>query len=52
MIEVSLDSDATINPWDLPSGELRPSNDQLSYLKNLTRHMLGENTPQTSISIC
>jgi len=45
MIEVSLDSDATINPWDLPSGELRPSNDQLSYLKNLTRHMLGENTP-------
>ncbi len=45
MIEVSLDCDATINPWDLPSGELRPSNDQLSYLKNLTRHMLGENTP-------
>ncbi len=45
MIEVSLDSDATINPWDLPSGEFRPSNDQLSYLKNLTRHMLGENTP-------
>jgi hypothetical protein len=45
MIEVSLDSDATINPWDLPEGELKPSNDQLSYLKNLTRHMLGENTP-------
>ncbi len=45
MIEVSLDSDATINPWDLPGGELKPSNDQLSYLKNLTRHMLGENTP-------
>ena len=45
MIEVSLDSDATINPWDLPQGEMKPSNDQLSYLKNLTRHMLGENTP-------
>jgi len=45
MIEVSLDSNVTINPWDLPKGELRPSNDQVSYLKNLTRHMLGENTP-------
>ncbi|MGF7181511.1 hypothetical protein [Tunturiibacter psychrotolerans] len=45
MIEMSLDSDATINSWDLPKGELRPSNDQISYLKNLTRHMLGENTP-------
>jgi type IV secretory pathway VirB4 component len=45
MIEASLDSDATINDWDLPKGELRPSNDQLAYLKNLTRHMLGENSP-------
>ncbi|WP_188555448.1 TraG/VirB4 family ATPase [Edaphobacter dinghuensis] len=45
MIEVSLDSDATINPWDLPNGEMSPSNDQLAYLKNLSRHMLGENTP-------
>lgn len=45
MIEVSLDSDATINPWDLPRGESSPSNDQVSYLKNLTRHMLGEHTP-------
>ncbi len=45
MIEMSLDSDQTINPWDLPKGESRPSNDQISFLKNLTRHMLGENTP-------
>ena len=45
MIEMSLDSDQTINPWDLPKGEERPSNDQISFLKNLTRHMLGENTP-------
>jgi type IV secretory pathway VirB4 component len=45
MIEVSLDSKATLNPWDLPRGETPPSNDQLSFLKNLTRHMLGENTP-------
>ncbi len=45
MIEMSLDSDQTINPWDLPRGEIKPSNDQISFLKNLTRHMLGENTP-------
>ena len=45
MIEMSLDSNATTNPWDLPKHELTPSNDQLSYLKNLTRHMMGENTP-------
>src|SRR5216683_1245259 len=45
MIEMSLDSDQTINPWDLPRGELKPTNDQISFLKNLTRHMLGENTP-------
>jgi hypothetical protein len=45
MIQMSLDSDQTINPWDLPKSEDKPSNDQLSFLKNLTRHMLGENTP-------
>lgn len=45
MVEMSLDSDQTINPWDLPTGESTPSNDQISFLKNLTRHMLGENTP-------
>lgn len=45
MIEMSLDNDATINPWDLPKGDLKPSNDQISFLKNLTRHMLGEHTP-------
>ena len=45
MIEMSLDSDQTINPWELPAGETRPSNDQISFLKHLTRHMLGENAP-------
>src|SRR6266851_634887 len=45
MIDVSLDSDATINAWDLPRGDLRPNNDKVSYIKNLARHMLGENTP-------
>ena len=43
MIAMSLDSDQTINPWDLPEGEREPAKDQVAFLKNLTRHMLGEN---------
>lgn len=42
MITMSLDTDQTINPWDLPEGEREPSKDQVAFLKNLTRHMLGE----------
>jgi hypothetical protein len=41
MITMSLDADQTINPWDLPEGEREPSKDQVAFLKNLTRHMLG-----------
>jgi hypothetical protein len=43
MITMSLDANQTINPWDLPVGEKLPSKDQVAFLKNLTRHMLGEN---------
>ena len=42
MITMSLDSEQTINPWDLPAGEREPAKDQVAFLKNLTRHMLGE----------
>ena len=42
MITMSLDSDQTINPWDLPKGETGPTKDQIAFLTNLTRHMLGE----------
>jgi hypothetical protein len=42
MVTMSLDTDQTINPWDLPEGEREPSKDQVAFLKNLTRHMLGE----------
>jgi type IV secretory pathway VirB4 component len=45
MIEMSLDSTQTINPWDLPKGDSVPSKDQLAFLKNVVRHMLGEHTP-------
>jgi hypothetical protein len=42
MITMSLDTDQTLNPWDLAEGEKGPSKDQVAFLKNLTRHMLGE----------
>lgn len=45
MIEMSLDSNQTINPWDLSRNETEPSKNQIAFLKNLTRHMLGEHTP-------
>jgi type IV secretory pathway VirB4 component len=42
MISMSLDSEQTINPFDLDPGETEPSNDHLSFLKNLTRFMIGD----------
>ena len=42
MITMSLDGRHTINPWDLARGERQPPKDQVAFLKNLTRHMLGE----------
>lgn len=46
MITMSLDSEQTINPWDLPTGDREPSKDQVAFLKNLTRHMLGDGDAQ------
>jgi type IV secretory pathway VirB4 component len=42
MITMALDSEQTINPWDLPEGDREPGKDQVAFLKNLTRHMLGD----------
>ncbi len=42
MVAMSLDSDQTINPWDVDEGQHEPSKDQVAFLKNLTRHMLGD----------
>lgn len=46
MVTMSLDGTQTINPWDLPEGEPEPSKDQVAFLKNLTRHMLGDSQGQ------
>jgi type IV secretory pathway VirB4 component len=42
VINVDLDGRETLNPWDLPPGELEPTNEKIAFLKNLTQHMLGE----------
>jgi len=42
VINVDLDGRETLNPWDLPTGETVPSNEKTAFLKNLTRHMIGE----------
>jgi hypothetical protein len=42
VIEVDLDGHEALNPWDLPQGERAPSKEKIAFLKNLTRHMIGE----------
>ncbi len=42
VIEVRLDGAETLNPWDLPVGETTPSKEKVAFLKNLTRHMIGD----------
>ena len=42
VIEVDLEGTETLNPWDLPPGQVTPSKDKIAFLKNLTRHMTGD----------
>jgi hypothetical protein len=42
VIEVDLEGSETLNPWDLPLGEIQPTKDKIAFLKNLTRHMIGD----------
>src|SRR6185437_2762422 len=35
-----------LTPWDLPKEVKQPLRDQVAFLKNLTRHMLGENSAE------
>ena len=42
VINIELDGKETLNPWDLPAGETSPSNEKTAFLKNLTRHMIGD----------
>jgi type IV secretory pathway VirB4 component len=42
VIEVDLEGTETLNPWDLPPGETQPAKDKVAFVKNLTRHMIGD----------
>jgi hypothetical protein len=42
VIDVKLDGTETLNPWDLPVGDTTPSKEKIAFLKNLTRHMIGD----------
>jgi type IV secretory pathway VirB4 component len=42
VIEVDLEGSETLNPWDLPPGLIQPTKDKIAFLKNLTRHMIGD----------
>jgi type IV secretory pathway VirB4 component len=41
-IDVDLEGSVTLNPWDLPPGSTIPGKDKIAFLKNLTRHMIGD----------
>jgi type IV secretory pathway VirB4 component len=42
VVEVRLDGAETLNPWDLPRGVTTPAKEKIAFLKNLTRHMIGD----------
>src|SRR5215469_14710465 len=42
VIEVDLEGTETLNPWDLPPGQISPSKEKIAFLKNLTLHMVGD----------
>ena len=50
-IDVDLEGAETLNAWDLPLGTTVPSNDKLAFLRNLTRHMIGINSPAADTAI-
>lgn len=41
-IDVDLEGNVTLNPWDLAPGTTAPGKDKVAFLKNLTRHMIGD----------
>src|SRR5437667_9847311 len=45
-----LEGAETLNPWDLPPGQSTPSKDKVAFLKNLTRHMIGDG-PATDVGL-
>lgn len=50
IITVDLEGVESLNPWDLQPGEIEPTREKVSFLKSLTRHMIGE-TPGTDSAL-
>jgi type IV secretory pathway VirB4 component len=50
-VDVDLEGAETLNAWDLPPGSTVPPKDRLAFLKNLTRHMIGMNSPAADTAI-
>ncbi len=48
VIDVRLDGSETLNPWDLAAGETTPTKEKVAFLKNLTRHMIGDSPSSDS----
>src|SRR5438552_18736837 len=42
VIDGRVDGSGTVNPWALLEGETTPSKEKIAFLKNLTRHMIGD----------
>lgn len=38
VIDINLDGNETLNPWDLPQGEKAPSKEKIAFLKNQRRY--------------
>src|SRR5260370_39881747 len=49
-MEVNVEGNETVNPWDLPLGETIPGKEKIAFLKNLTRHMIGD-SPHSDTSL-
>jgi len=45
VIEVDLEGTETLNPWDLPPGQISPSKEKIAFPKNITLHMIGSLLP-------
>ena len=42
VIEVNLEGTETLNPWDLPPGQVSPSKEKIAFLKNLTPRLIPD----------
>src|SRR5260370_18840850 len=49
-MEVNVEGNETLTRWGLPSDETTPGKEKIGFLKNLTRHMIGD-SPHSDTSL-